>query len=473
MKKLNLLVIKSFLGPFVLTFFISLFILLMQFLWKYIDDLVGKGLEWYILTELLIYMMATFVPLALPLAMLLSSIMTFGTFGENYELVATKSAGISLMKLMRPLIFVSAAVCVFAFYFANNIIPVANLKAGALLYDVRQQKPALAIKEGIFYNGIEGYSLRIGEKDEDGQQIKKIMIYDHTQGLGNNKVILAESGSMAMSHDERYLVLILENGRSYEEQLKPRNADPGRPLVRTTFDKQEIRFDLSAFKLQRTNEELFKDHQQMLNLNQLKLAKDTLQERLDQRIADYKKNVNTYFQFTRDTTPSVSAAIDTGYFFNKLPPNQKTLLIESALNVARSLKSYLTATHDDVDYRLNVIRRHEIEFHRKFTLSFAILILFFVGAPMGAIIRKGGLGMPVVVSMFFFILFHVMSITGEKFAREGVLSAAEGMWASTLILLPVGIFLTYKANTDSGIMEKEAYSRMWRRIKKLFRKGKS
>ena len=444
----------------------------MQFLWKYIDDLVGKGLDWYILGELLLYMMATFVPLAFPLAMLLSSIMTFGTFGENYELVAIKSAGISLIKLMRPLMVVAAVICVFAFYFANNIIPVANLKAGALLYDVRQQKPALAIREGIFYNGIEGYSLRIGSKDEEGKVIRDVMIYDHTQGVGNNKVILAESGSMAMSQDERFLVLTLQNGKSYEEQIQPRSSNKGRPLIRTQFARQEIRFDLSAFKLQRTNEELFKDHQQMLNLNQLKEAKDTLQERLDQRMEDFKKNVNTYFQYKTDSSYNISAA-DTGYFFTNLTQDEKRLIVESALNIARSLKGYLSASFDDIDYRLNVIRRHDIEFHRKFTLSFAIIVLFFVGAPMGAIIRKGGLGMPVVVSMFFFILFHVMSITGEKFAREGVLSAAEGMWASTIILLPVAIFLTHKANTDSGILEREAYARMMSRISRFFKKKKN
>ncbi len=444
----------------------------MQFLWKYIDDLVGKGLEWYVLGELLLYMMATFVPLALPLAMLLSSIMTFGTFGENYELVATKSAGISLINLMKPLIVVSAIVCVCAFYFANNIIPIANLKAGALLYDVRQQKPALAIREGIFYNGIEGYSIRIGDKDEEGKVLKNILIYDHTQGMGNNKVILAQSGSMVMSDDERYLILSLENGRSYEEQLKPRASDPGRPLIRTSFVRQEIRFDLSAFKLTRTNEDLFKDHQQMLNLNQLKESTDTLQDRLQERITDYQTNVNTYFQYKKDTIQNNIAIQDTGYFLNNLPPVEKRVVIESALNIARSLKSYISATQDDIEYRESVIRRHQIEYHRKFTLSFAVLVLFFVGAPMGAIIRKGGLGMPVVVSMFFFILFHVMSITGEKFAREGVLSPAEGMWAATVILMPVGIFLTHKANTDAGLMEKEAYARLRRKIIRLFKKKK-
>ncbi|MBA3286149.1 MAG: LptF/LptG family permease, partial [Nitrosopumilus sp.] len=327
-------------------------------------------------------------------------------------------------------------------------------------------------REGIFYNGIEGYSIRIGDKDEEGKVLKNILIYDHTQGMGNNKVILAQSGSMVMSDDERYLILSLENGRSYEEQLKPRASDPGRPLIRTSFVRQEIRFDLSAFKLTRTNEDLFKDHQQMLNLNQLKESTDTLQDRLQERITDYQTNVNTYFQYKKDTIQNNIAIQDTGYFLNNLPPVEKRVVIESALNIARSLKSYISATQDDIEYRESVIRRHQIEYHRKFTLSFAVLVLFFVGAPMGAIIRKGGLGMPVVVSMFFFILFHVMSITGEKFAREGVLSPAEGMWAATVILMPVGIFLTHKANTDAGLMEKEAYARLRRKIIRLFKKKK-
>ena len=249
-----------------MTFLISLFILLMQFLWKYIDDLVGKGLEWYVIAELLMYASATLVPLALPLAILVSSIMTFGNLAENYELVAAKSAGISLQRIMRPLIIAAIMISAMAFYFSNNILPFTNLKMGSLLYDVRQQKPALYIKPGVFYNGIDGYSIRIGKKGADGQSLENIMIYDHTENKGNVKVIVAESGKMEMSDDEKFLLITLYNGESYEERNnRKRNLDT-HPHIRTSFKSDLIQFDLSTFKLSRTNEELFKNNYQMLNI---------------------------------------------------------------------------------------------------------------------------------------------------------------------------------------------------------------
>lgn len=250
------------------TFFISLFVLLMQFLWKYIDDLVGKGLDPYIIIKLMVYVSVTLVPLALPLSLLLSSIMTFGNLAEHFELTACKSAGLSLQRIMRPLTITAVAICLTAFYFSNYVLPVANLKMNALLYDVRQQKPALLIKEGIFYNGIDGYSIRIGKKDSDGKTIEDIMIYDHTENRGNTKMILAERGKMAMSDDERYLLLTLYKGSSYEEQ-ENRGAKITRPLLRTEFEEELVRFDLNSFKMTRTNEQLFKDNYQMLNLWQL------------------------------------------------------------------------------------------------------------------------------------------------------------------------------------------------------------
>ncbi len=470
MKKLNILVIKSFLGPFVLTFFISLFILLMQFIWKYIDDLVGKGLEWYVIAELLTYASATMVPLALPLAMLLSSIMTFGSLGEHYELVATKSAGVSLLRFMAPLIVTSGLICVGAFYFSNNLLPITNLKAGSLLYDVRQQKPALSIREGVFYNGIDGYVIKVGRKDPDGKTMYDLMIYDHTDGIGNNKSYIAESGTMQMSDDERYLVVTLMNGHSYEDVYRPRKENGGRPLIRTQFKEEKIRFDLSAFKLSRTNEDLFKDHHQMLNISQLQHTEDTLTQILVERKESFAKNIDSYFRVPPQellTLPPASAPI-ANINLSALTESERSTILQSAMNIARSVKSYISSTNDDIDYRTKVIIRHQIEYHRKFTLSFAVFVLFFVGAPLGALIRKGGLGMPVVVAMFFFIFYHIMSITGEKFAREGVISPLEGMWAATIILLPLGIFLTYKANTDSKLLDKDSYTSWFKKLKKLF-----
>ena len=265
MKKLTLLVLRAFAGPMVITFIISLFVLLMQFLWKYIDDLVGKGIDTVIIIKLMVYVSVTLVPLALPLSLLLSSLMTFGNLAEHFEITACKSAGVSLQRIMRPLIITAFLICGSAFYFSNYILPIANLKMNALLYDVRQQKPALLIKEGIFYNGIDGYSIRVGKKESDGQTLRNIMIYDHSENRGNTKLILAESGKMAMSNDERYLLLYLSKGSSYEE----RENKPGRssrPLMRSEFEEELVRFDLSSFKMTRTNEQLFKDNYPMHNL---------------------------------------------------------------------------------------------------------------------------------------------------------------------------------------------------------------
>jgi lipopolysaccharide export system permease protein len=239
-----------------MTFFIALFVLLMQFLWKYVDDLIGRGLEWYIIVELLMYAAAGLVPLALPLAILLSSIMTFGNMGEHYELVAMKSAGLSLPKIMRPLIGLTILISFIAFYFSNNILPVANLKSGTLLYDITHKKPAIDIKEGVFYNGIDGYTIRIGKKEKNGELLKNIMIYDHTNRTGSNKVILAESGSMQITPNNQYMMLNLTDGYSYDEQ-NAQSVDKNHPLMRSQFKTQVIRMDLTGFNLTRTDEDLF------------------------------------------------------------------------------------------------------------------------------------------------------------------------------------------------------------------------
>lgn len=466
MKKLTLLLLRSFAGPLVLTFLIALFVLLMQFLWKYIDDLVGKGLDWYIVVKLMVYVSVTLVPLALPLAILLSSIMTFGNLAEHFELTACKAAGISLQRVMRPLVITAILICCSAFFFSNYVLPVANLKMNALLYDVRQQKPALLIKEGIFYNGIDGYSIRVARKDDDGQTLRNIMIYDHSENRGNLKMIIAERGKMAMSEDERFLILTLYKGSSYEEQESERGR-AAHPLMRTEYEEERIRFDLSSFKLTRTNEQLFKDNYQMLNLDQLSTAADSL----DKKIKLRKKEL-----FERLTA---SLMIDTNLSAYSLPVKQdfkepellinfaesrRSMISSTALYNARNVKSMTDDALQDIDIKSRNLAKHNIEWNRKFTLSFACLILFFIGAPLGAIIRKGGLGLPVVVSILFFVTYHVISISGEKFAREGVIPPYKGMWISSIILLPVGIFLTYKATTDSALFDRDVYTRFFKRL---------
>lgn len=472
MKKLYKLVLLSYIGPFVMTFFISIFILLMQFLWKYIDDLVGKGLAWHVIAELLIYASASLVPMALPLSILLSSIMTFGNLAEHYELVAAKSAGVSLQRIMYPLIIVVMLTCVAAFFFSNYALPFANLKMGSLLYDVRQQRPSFSVKEGIFYNGIEGYSIRVGKKDPDGKNLYQVMIYEHKQGMGNAKVTIAKSGKMVMSADTTTLVFTLYDGYSYEEREHRNNAGiDTHPLLRMNFKEQEVRLDLSGFKLSRTNEELFKDNYQMLNIKQLASATDTLKNELRLKQIEFLKNLSPYFyirQHPISYTPAPIVVFKEKNFINNFDKFERPSVLQIAANIARSVQTTISVNREEIDLRKKTIARHEIEWHRKFTLSFACFILFFIGAPLGAIIKKGGLGMPVVVSVLFFISFHIISITGEKFAREGVIAAYKGMWLASAILLPLGAFLTYKATSDSVLFDKAAYIRFFKKI--LFKK---
>lgn len=474
MKTLHRFIIKSYLGPFILTFFISIFILLMQFLWKYIDDLVGKGFEWIIIAKLLFYASATLVPLALPLAILLSSIMTFGNLGEHYELVALKSSGLSLQKIMLPLTIVSVMISFGAFYFSNDVLPAANLKMGSLLYDVRESKPAFNIKEGAFYNGIDGYSMRVGKKGSDGKTIEKILIYDHTAFQGNNKVLYADSGKMEMSADKQYLILTLYNGSSYEEILSTKENRITHPLIRNTFKRHIIHFDMSGFKLTRTDEELFKNNYQMYNIKQLQAEIDTMkmkevkkkEEFYNQVSKNYYARINSFKNDSAQKSSDTSTISQTNLLSSFTPAEQYTI-IETASNIARSARAYSESIVGDLENNESLMIKHLIEWHKKFTLSFACLVLFFIGAPLGAIIRKGGLGMPVVVSVIFFILFHVISITGEKSAKEGVIPPYIGMWLASAILLPIGVFLTYKASTDSALFDMNAYTEP---IKNIFRK---
>ncbi len=468
MKKLHKLVITSYIGPFIVTFFISLFILLMQFLWKYIDDLVGKGLEWYVIAELLFYFTATFVPLALPLAVLLSSIMTMGKMGEHYELVAFKSAGISLRRILWPMVMISFVLVIAAFYFSNNVLPAANLKGLSLLYDVRQQRPAFNITEGIYYHGIDNFVIRVDEKDDGGQTLRGIKIYDHSDRQGNVNLTIAEWGNMAMTQDKRYLVLTLYNGTNYQEDGDLGPLDPSRPFQRTHFKKQVRKFDLSMFDLTRTDEDLFRGNFRMLNISQLIHYEDSLSQQLERRKESFNRTYTRRFYHLNklgqddfaqpnpgDTTSIVFHKTDTEYLINS--GTDVRMVLSNAMDMVRTNRSQTNMSHEDFRQRKRTLARYQIEFHRKFTLSFACVVLFLIGAPLGAIIRKGGFGLPLVISVLLFVVFHVISMMGEKFVREGVLEAHQGMWIASVALLPVGILLTIKATTDSSLLDTDSY----------------
>lgn len=458
-----------------MTFAVVMFILLMQFVWKYIDDFVGKGLDWFLILELMFYVAVTLVPMALPLAILLASIMTFGNLAESYELTALKSAGMSLQKVMKPLTITTVLMAIGAFLFANYVLPVANLKMGTLLYDITHQKPSLDIKEGVFYNGIQDFTIKVAKKDAKKNILYNILIYDHSQRQGNNKVVLAKEGVMKMSADENFLLITLKDGHSYEEVVSQNNKG-FKPLTRTSFKEETLVMDMRDFKMIRTDESLFKDNYQMMNIKQLSDEIDTLkkdkQERHTSILAQVSKNYNlfsdsSFVKHAEKPDSLIQAMLDQKNWLKVYTPDEQKRIFENALNIARTNQSYLNMNNLSAINAVETESRYKIEWHKKFTLSFACIVLFFIGAPLGAIIRKGGIGMPAVVSVCFFLIFHVLSITGEKSAKEGIWEAWQGAWMATVVLLPVGIFLTYKATRDSALFDIDAYLIP---IRKLFQK---
>ena len=442
MKRLHLFLIKTFLGPFIATFFITVFILLMQFLWKYIDDLVGKGLDFSQISELLFYATARFIPLAAPIAMLLSSVMVFGKLAEQYELVALKSSGISLYKLLFPLLVLVTIISFCSFLFSNYVMPIANLKNGAMIYDIQKKKPALNIKEGVFYKDIEGFSIKVNEKDNDGTILKDIIIYDHTSSKGNNKVLIARKGKMKLTLDEKYLELFLFDGHSYYEILE-KGGRKKKPFRTTHFKKEMIRFNLESFNVIKNSEKLYKGHYAMLNNKQLSIAIDSLEKRLIEKKNIIRKKIKDNY-LGKLTFDSISTK-------NNFDINNN--IVDVATNKIRKHQASSKTNFDELNYRKIIINKHKIEWHRKISLAFACLILFMIGAPLGAIIKKGGFGYPVLVSVIFFIFFHVLNMIGEKAAKELTIQAYEGMWLSNIIFLPIAIFLIFKAKNDSILFD--------------------
>ena len=456
MKRLHIFLIKSFLGPFITTFFIAIFLLLMQFLWKYIDDLVGKGLEFTQIAELLFYASARFVPVALPIAMLLSSVMIFGKLGENYELVALKSSGISLLKILFPLTIFVIIIAYGSFLFSNYVMPIANLKNGSMLYDIQKKKPALNIKEGIFYKDIEGFSIKVAEKDSDGKTLKDIIIYDHTAKNGNDKVIISESGIMQLTKDEKYLELILYNGHSYIDITESKRKNPYRT---THFKENLIRFNLSSFNTINNSEALYKGHYAMLSNQQLATAIDSLTNKYEEREITFTKNITD--KYTTNSEADNLIAIKP---FSKIKIKQQ---YDIAINKLQTLKSITKSNKDDLEYRKIIITKHNIEWHRKISLAIACLLLFLVGAPLGAIIRKGGFGLPVLFSVFFFLIYHVLSMIGEKSVKDLSMKAYEGMWIANMVFSLIALFLIYKAKNDVQLFD---FSPLLKRINQFFKK---
>lgn len=470
-------VFRTFMGPFFMTFFICVFILLMQFLWKYVDDLVGKGLDWGILAELLFYASFGLLPFAFPLSMLLASIMTFGELGENYELVAMKSSGISLFRVMKPLILLAVMITCTAFFFANYILPHTNLRFTTLLWSVKQQRPEMVLQEGVFTNEIDGYSIRVGKVDNHNNTLHDILIYDHTNNKTNESVTVADSGFLNITEDKSYMILTLFNGENFSEESME-SGGKNYPFRRDRFQKQVLNVRVMNFEFQRTDENVFRNSYRMLNINQLNYAKDSLSIDYKLRVRNFVLNTR-YMSFLNQRLTARVMENDTllhTYTPDSIKYADPALLLpgqerwngqevyQNAIYTARNNFQEINNIENNLYGRKRRINQHSMEFHRKFTLSFAVLIFFFIGAPLGAIIRKGGLGMPVVVSILLFILYYIISMMGEKSAREDVWNMTAGMWFSSAIFLPVGIWLTYKAVRDSTIMSAETYTALFKKL---------
>lgn len=429
----------------------------MQFLWKWVDELVGKGLDWHIVTELFFYASMSVVPLAIPMAVLLSSLMTFGNLAEHYELAALKSSGLSLMKIMRPLIFLVVGTTIGAFLFSNYVLPYTNLKMYSTLFDIRQQKPALNIKEGIFYNEIDDYSIRIRKISSDKIGLEDVMIYDHTEHMGNTTLTMAKTGEMFMTDDKRYLVISLHDGMSYKEYLNTANAAQTKPLIRAKFETQLLRLDLSDFEMQRTQEDLFKDNHQMLNGEQLLEYIDTVKDEIiKDKMMFYPSIQSAYFSRSKSywkLGDSLKMTPESGELFTTFSKEEKLRVFDNALNTARNCKASAEYKVNEIEAEEKSIVRFEVEFWKKYSLSFACLIMFFVGAPLGAIIRKGGLGLPVVFAVVFFILFWIVTITFEKLSLKNTLPPSIGMWMGCVVFIPIAYLLTKKATADAGLFD--------------------
>ncbi|MGL4364320.1 MAG: LptF/LptG family permease [Bacteroidales bacterium] len=472
MKQAHRLVLSSFTGPFALTFFMVMFVLILQFLWLYIDDLVGKGLSWLVIAELIFYASGNLLTMALPLATLLSSIMAMGNLGEHNELIALKAAGISLARIMRPLFMLAVCITIIDFIFSNNLLPYFNLKVTSLLYDVRQQRPELQIKEGVFYDGINNYIIRVENKNEETGALLGIMIYDHSKGNGNRAVTTADSGYLRVTENQQYLIFSLYDGCSYEE-LTEATGEKKYPFQTNKFKVQEAVFELSGYGFERSDETLFKSGSQMLNLQQLSMLSDSLGKECSiqahSQAGNFLRsssflNAREFYSIAESVTKNVS--IDA--MLQASNSKQRLFVTERALELAKQAQTNFISYVDNLRYTKRKVNLHNIEWHLKLAYPLSCLIFFFIGAPLGAIIRKGGFGTPFLISLLIFLLYYVVSMSFKRLAKNGAWEPYIAIWMSSFITIPLGIFFTYKAATEQQLRLPKWYLTLVYRVGKIF-----
>lgn len=471
MKKLDQFILKSFIGPFVAILLVVVFILVMQFLWLYIDELVGKGLSLKVIFEFLGWGSVTMLPLSLPLATLLASMMTLGTLGENNELLAIKAAGISLQRVMVPLGIACFLISVGAFFISNDLMPVAFNKIYTLRDDIGKTKEEIKIPTGTFYNGIEGYILRVNERDDETGMMHGVMVYNHTGNKGNTSLTIADSAMMKMSKDKSFLSFTLYDGANYEETNTKKYRDTTLQLQKIDFTRQELFIPLENYAFEKSDSARFDDEVKSMNLKQLYHGQDSIGGlNADAKASNIKGMMNTRnIRFVNQLDSAVRVS-RTSRFVMEDGDRWKDIDVE-----IRALEN-AKANADEMQVTLNsysrerfhytfTLRRIDIEILKKFALSVACLIFFFIGAPLGALIRKGGLGTPAIISVLFFVAYWVIDISGTKLARDGAVGAFHGVFISSYVLLPTGLFLTWKAINDSSVFNLDAVKSVFRKIK--------
>jgi lipopolysaccharide export system permease protein len=543
MRKLDKLLLLSFIGPFMLTTSVATFILLIQYMLKYFEDFVGKDLGFMVFVELLSYFSINMLQVALPLGVLVSTLMTFGNLGENFELTAIKGSGISLTRALLPIFIATVFISIGAFFFNNHIVPHANLRAYSLLYDIRQKKPTMDLKEGVFYHGIPDYTIKAKEKVHDDKTLKGVLIYDHTGEMGNRKVILADSSRMYLVHHDMYLKLELYNGNYYSESRKA-GTDIDQ-FSRTKFDRMDMLFSMSSFQLDTTDRSLFTGNRQMMNIRELTHAIDSMNGKLVTIKENFHQNSLRYFSYhQRDVRDKLkqkqqkkgNLETDDGFYEDEYPatvssgrPTYKEIpadttgsspltnirgrrnqtkgadddrttvrvrqerkrdlpllldtlelsfldtrinfqdnqdrIIRAAQTQARNMKNTLASHNTNVDSREKERNKYVVEKFKKYSQAFACIVMFLIGAPLGAIIKKGGLGVPTIVSIAFFITYYIFMIMGEKWAKEGLVDGALSVWLADLFLLPFGLFFLRQARIDARLFDTDYYLIWWDKMK--------
>ena len=472
MKKLDQFILKSFIGPFIAILLVVIFILMMQFLWLYIDELVGKGLSFKVVLEFLGWGSVTLIPLSLPLATLLASMMTLGTLGENNELLAIKAAGISLRRVLVPLVYASAVISIAAFFISNNLIPIAYNKIFTLRDDIGRTKEEIKIPTGTFYDGIDGYVLRVDTRNDDTGMMYGVMVYNHTGNKGNTSLTLADSAMMKMTADKKALTFTMFSGENYEETNTRKFRDTTLQLQKIDFDRQSLVIPLENYAFQKSEDTRFDDEVKSMNLKQLEHSQDSIGGLAAGMRNDHLTSLRSgrTFKYNEQLDTARRSGIRSNFDYSAIEDEEtdfdkEIAMREKAINSVNEYISTLTTFSREGYHYTFLLRRIDVEILKKFALSLACFIFFFIGAPLGALIRKGGLGTPAIISVLFFVLYWVIDITGTKLANDGAMTPSMGVFISSYVLFPMGIFLTYKAINDSSILNMDKVSAIIKKIR--------